>query len=719
MAAGHHLGIDFGTSHTVAMLAWADGRVRPLLFDGSPLLPSAICTEADGRLLVGRDAVHAARVEPARFEGSPKRRIDDGSVLLGEHEFGVPALISAVLGRVAEEARRVAGATPEALTLTHPAQWGVSRRLLLIEAAQSAGLPQPRLVPEPVAAATYFTEVLGQRLPPGAGVVVYDFGAGTFDASVVGRSGAGLEVLAVDGIDDLGGLDLDALIVEYARSQTTTADPAAWTRLDRPQTPEDRRHRRLLWEEARLAKEMLSRSESVTLQVPGIGDVLLSRAEFERVARPLLEQTVRTTAAVLRWSRLSREQIAGVFLVGGSSRIPLVATLLHREFGVPPTVIEQPELVVAEGSLHQPGRTAAAQASPPPAAPISALPVSAQPISAQPVSAQPISAQPVSVQPVSAQPISAQPVSPRPVSAQPVSAQPIGAQPVSPYPVSPHAAYPAMPYPVSAQPWRPPGAQYPAVPPPQPAPRRRATLAFVSGGLVVILLVVAVVLGRPLLDRLTAGGATASPSSQPQNTTPANNAGTTRPADYQRKESPEWLPSGWNVAVNRPAKDLWHDQDETEGGHCGISGDDLRVTRSNAGITGCTIYDPLQPRFGDVAVEVEITVTAGCAGLWTRTGSRGYFLTVCRSVARFYLLGDEAPAPANQLASWPLRGAPSHLVVGVLATGSQFAVYAAGQRLGVVTDDTLHFGHVNAGGFTDGSEPAIDATFHQFRVWQP
>jgi molecular chaperone DnaK (HSP70) len=153
MAAGPRLGIDFGTSHTVALLAWPDGRVRPLLFDGSPLLPSAVYAQTDGAVLVGRDAVHAARVDPSRFEGSPKRRIDDGTVLLGDRELTVPTLIGAVLGHVNSEAVRVAGGPVAELTLTHPAAWGVSRRLALVEGAKLAGLPQPALMPEPVAAA--------------------------------------------------------------------------------------------------------------------------------------------------------------------------------------------------------------------------------------------------------------------------------------------------------------------------------------------------------------------------------------------------------------------------------------------------------------------------------------------------------------------------------------------------------------------------------------
>ncbi|WP_433209285.1 Hsp70 family protein [Dactylosporangium sp. CS-047395] len=351
MAAGPRLGIDFGTSHTVALLAWPDGRVRPLLFDGSPLLPSAVYAQTDGALLVGRDAVHAARVDPARFEGSPKRRIDDGTVLLGDRELSVPSLIGAVLGHVNQEAVRVAGGPVAELTLTHPAAWGVSRRLALIEGAKLAGLPQPALMPEPVAAAHYFAGVLQKPLAGDQGLLVYDFGGGTFDASLVSRSGEGFDVRAVDGIDDLGGLDLDALIVEHARGQIE--NPEVWARLDNPQSTEDRRHRRMLWDDARIAKEMLSRTPSAALHVPiAAADVTITREQFEDKARGLLEQTVRTTGAVMRWAGMDKSKLAGLFLVGGSSRVPLVNTLLQRELGLAPTVIEQPELVVAEGSLR-------------------------------------------------------------------------------------------------------------------------------------------------------------------------------------------------------------------------------------------------------------------------------------------------------------------------------------------------------------------------------
>src|SRR5947209_777976 len=351
-ASDFALGVDFGTSNTVAMLRWPDGRARPLLVDGSPLLPSAVYADPGGTLLVGRDAIHSARLDPARFEPNPKRRVDDHSVLLGDRELPVVDLVAAVLMRVAEEARRITGgAALDPVTLTCPAGWGPTRRGLLCAAAAVAGWPRVRLVEEPVAAATYFTNVLGRQVPIGSVVVVHDFGAGTFDVSVVARTGNGFDVLAVDGRDDVGGLDIDAAIVTHLG--TRYGGTEQWQRLTAPATVEDRRNRRLLWDDVRVAKERLSRTQSADIAIPMLGtDAHLTRAELEELARPVLDQTVRVTEGAMRWAKLAEGRLAGVLLVGGASRIPLLATLLHRALGEPPLAIEQPELVVAEGSLY-------------------------------------------------------------------------------------------------------------------------------------------------------------------------------------------------------------------------------------------------------------------------------------------------------------------------------------------------------------------------------
>ncbi len=123
--------------------------------------------------------------------------------------------------------------------------------------------PIPLCRPPAIRDATAW-ERLRPRLPPvvprprstGSSLVVYDLGAGTFDVSVVRLETDGLSVVAADGLNDFGGLDLDALVVEHARIQIT--DSAAWRRLDRPETSADHQARHALWRSARAAKEHLS-----------------------------------------------------------------------------------------------------------------------------------------------------------------------------------------------------------------------------------------------------------------------------------------------------------------------------------------------------------------------------------------------------------------------------------------------------------------------------
>ncbi|WP_426513363.1 Hsp70 family protein [Dactylosporangium sp. McL0621] len=461
MHDGRWLGIDFGTSSTVAMVARAGGRVGPVLFGETPVLPSAVCVDAGGQLLTGRDALYLGRSRPEWLEPNPKRHIDEGVVLLGDREVAVTELVAAVLRRAAGEAARVTGGAGP-VVLTFPAGWGPRRRAVLLEAAERAGLGAVTLVAEPVAAASYFVHELGNDIPAGRCVLVYDLGAGTFDASVVRRTGDGFTVLAEEGLTDAGGLDIDAAIVSYLGAVYSSRAPEAWARLSRPGGPVELRANRQLWQDVRDAKEMLSRSATTSIHLPLLEtDVPLGREQLEELARPVLDRTVAATRTALRVSGIAPDELASVFLVGGSSRIPLAATLLHRALGIAPTAFEQPELAVAGGSLHAP--VVAAPATFPVTGPATA-PVTGPVTVVPPVPAS---------SPVSASP--AVPVSPGPVS--PVAA-----------PVSPGTGqFGADRTPPSAFPTVPPAAHYAqppagpvAGPPPRPAARgRRAAIAIV------------------------------------------------------------------------------------------------------------------------------------------------------------------------------------------------------------------------------------------------
>ncbi|WP_422772141.1 Hsp70 family protein [Plantactinospora sp. WMMC1484] len=361
---GHGLGVDLGTSHTVAVLRWPDGRTRPLLHDGQPILPSGVFLDAAGQPHVGRDAQRLARADPGRYEPNPKRRIDEPAVLLGDREVLTVELLAAVLGTVAGAAVEAVGFLPPAV-LTYPATWGARRRETLAAAVARAGWPPVAaggtlLVPEPVAAARYFADVLCRPVPVRSALAVFDFGGGTLDIAVVRNEGTGaggrtrFAVVGAGGLGDLGGLDLDEALVEHLGRTIGAADASVWERLVRPVTASQWRGRRQFWDDVRGAKEMLSRAATAPVPVPGVEQALhLTRDELESVITPLLRRGVLEAASVIARCGLSVHQLAGLFLVGGSSRVPLVARLLHAELGIAPTVLEQPELPVAEGALAE------------------------------------------------------------------------------------------------------------------------------------------------------------------------------------------------------------------------------------------------------------------------------------------------------------------------------------------------------------------------------
>jgi hypothetical protein len=383
------LAIDFGTSNTVAMVRTPDSRMRPLLFDGSPLLPSALYLNTDGKVLVGRDAERKARRDPARFEPNPKRRIDAGEVFIGGQSMPVPRLFAHLFARVATEARRQFGLPLDEVRLTYPARWGERRRSVLVEAASIAGFANPRLVAEPVGAAAYLTAVLGAAAPVGRSLGIYDLGGGAFDATVVRRTHSGFEVLAEEGLADVSGLDFDDAIMLHLRD-TDVGGGVRWASIAYPADAKDHWRRELLYEDVRGAKEMLSRAASTDIRLPrSERAVYLTRETLEDLVRPSLVRTVSSLRRAIDSARLRPKDLVGIFLVGGSSRIPLVGHLIHTELGVAPTTLEQPETVVVEGALC----IGASRAHVPVTASWPAqgwsLPVSAAPVPQLPTSAGP------------------------------------------------------------------------------------------------------------------------------------------------------------------------------------------------------------------------------------------------------------------------------------------------------------------------------------------
>ncbi|MET7396322.1 Hsp70 family protein [Dactylosporangium sp. NPDC005572] len=497
---GFAIGVDLGTSNTVAVIRWPDGRTRPLLVDGAPIMPSGVFVDENGRLHVGRDAARLAGLDPSRFEPNPKRRIDEPTVLLGDRELPTVDLLASILASVARAAVEAVGFLPTAV-LTYPAAWGTRRREALQTAARRAGWPPVMLVPEPVAAARYFADVLRRPVPVGSALAVFDFGGGTLDIAVVRNDGGRFEVIGTGGLEDLGGLDVDAALVEHLGLVIGQMAPSTWAALRNPATTSQRRDRRLFWDDVRGAKEMLSRATVAPITVPGHDQAIhLTREELDKVIEPLVRRAVWETGAVVQRSGLRADQLAGLFLVGGSSRLPLAARLLHAELGIPPTVLEQPELPVAEGALaelapvsgYSTDSIPAGRVSNPPSAPVSpgfaGAPTSAPAFgNASPPAGYPMTAAEAVPPSISAPPTQS-------YSAPP--SQGYSAPPTQGFAAPPTSAPPAQGYsapPVSGAPTSPPhSGQPPFAPSPAPGAggsgkRRTGLLVGVAAAVVVLL----------------------------------------------------------------------------------------------------------------------------------------------------------------------------------------------------------------------------------------
>ncbi|MEC3982205.1 Hsp70 family protein, partial [Amycolatopsis sp. H20-H5] len=329
------LSIDFGTSSTVGVLSAFGRGPRVIEVDGSVTMSSAVYANDDGSLVVGQDAERRARLDPSRFEPNPKRRIDEGTLLLGDDVVPVVDAFAAVLRRIGEEAQRQLSAPLGEVRVAHPAGWGVSRQAVLRQAAMKAGFGTIHLIPEPVAAAAHYASLADHPSRLSRPLAVYDLGAGTFDCAVVGFSDRGFAVLAEGGLADLGSIDIDQALLVHVGREVSHAEPAQWQRLLRPQTVADRRIRRSMLQDVRDAKESLSRHPQTEVPMPEpFSDVLVTRAELEALVRPSLLRSAELLADTIRRAGLTPGQLSGIYLVGGPSRMPLLAGLLASQLGV-------------------------------------------------------------------------------------------------------------------------------------------------------------------------------------------------------------------------------------------------------------------------------------------------------------------------------------------------------------------------------------------------
>jgi len=353
------LGIDLGTTFTAAA-TWRAGRADiAALGSRAAAIPSVVLLRQDETFLTGETANRRALTEPDRVAREFKRRLGDPTpILLGGVPYSAEALMSRLLRSVIDEVATREGGPASSVCVCHPANWGPYKTDLLRQAVRMANLDQPvRFVTEPEAAAAFYAQQ--QRIETGAVVAVYDLGGGTFDAAVLRKTRAGFEILGQpEGIERLGGIDFDAAVLNHVSralggklAELDEDEPAAVAAMAR------------LKEECTDAKEALSSDTDVTIPVllPNVStEVRLTRAELESMVRPALYDTIEALKRALRSAGVTAEQLHSVLLVGGSSRMPIVAQLVAAELGRPVAVDAHPKHAVAQGAAWVAGASAAA-----------------------------------------------------------------------------------------------------------------------------------------------------------------------------------------------------------------------------------------------------------------------------------------------------------------------------------------------------------------------
>ena len=371
------LGIDLGTTNSVAAIATATGVEFILGARGERVHPSIAAFPADGGVIVGADARRYRMSEPDRVIHSAKRFIGQNMrapmvqlalagvhyqvaegpnqqpiVVVRDRRMTIPEISSHVLLHLRRAAERQLGTEVKAAVITVPANFTDGQRQATKEAGRLAGLEVLRLINEPTAAALAY----GFGRNRDQLVAVFDFGGGTFDVSILQIKGEIFEVLASQGDFFLGGDDLDRAVADNLAAECTRV-----LRVD-PRPSAALMMKLMMGAEAiklHLSDHEIAEGEIEGLDLPdgSVGQLpfSLTRGQFEELIAEYVERTMAVTRQVLAAADIDPRMVTEVLCVGGSTRIPMVRRRLAEMFGREPNIAINPDEVVSQGAAIQAG----------------------------------------------------------------------------------------------------------------------------------------------------------------------------------------------------------------------------------------------------------------------------------------------------------------------------------------------------------------------------
>lgn len=325
------LGIDFGTTNSKMAYILLDEPVMIENNEGKKITPSIVYFKNEDEVVVGEIAKRNLIVNPENTISSIKREMGtDYKKKIGRHKFPPEYIGAHIFKKLAEDAEKQIGKKFTEAVVSVPANYSDGQRQAIKDAAEIAGINILRLINEPTAAALAY----GIREDKDRRVLVYDFGGGTFDVSILSVSSGFFDVDSSAGEHKLGGDDIDARIEEHVSKRLYEQ-----MGID---VKKDLALHAALREASEEAKIALSTSESTTINIPFVGpnkppfSMVLTRIELNRMIADLIERTRKPIEQALEDASLDKNEIDDILLVGGTTLIPAVHEFVTQYFGKEP-----------------------------------------------------------------------------------------------------------------------------------------------------------------------------------------------------------------------------------------------------------------------------------------------------------------------------------------------------------------------------------------------